>query len=349
MMSQSILLVGNFLSSSVGTKAVGEELAAHLASSGYGVRTTSSRRRRAGRLLDMMGTVLRDRHHYEIAHIDVFSGAAFLFAEAVAGLLDVLGKPYVLTLHGGNLPAFAGRWPRRVERLLRRAAVVTTPSRYLLEQMRRYRNEIRLLPNAVEVKAYAFRLRDEVRPRFIWLRSFHRMYNPGLAVLALARLGDRWPDTQLTMIGPDKGDGSLEEVKRLATATSGQIRIALPGAVPKRDVAAWLASGDVFLNTTNVDNTPVSVVEAMAAGLCIISTSVGGIPYLLEHEHDALLVPPGDPGAMADAIQRLFDEPGLAARLSRNARAKAEQLDWSRILPKWEDLLGTLCRAASAS
>ena len=76
-----------------------------------------------------------------------------------------------------------------------------------------------------------------------------------------------------------------------------------------------------------------------AVRLCVVSTNVGGIPYLLEHEHDALLVPPNDPAAMATAVRRLLTEPGLAERLSRNARQKAEQFDWSTILPQWEALL----------
>jgi glycosyltransferase involved in cell wall biosynthesis len=77
----------------------------------------------------------------------------------------------------------------------------------------------------------------------------------------------------------------------------------------------------------------------MACGLCIISTNVGGIPYLLEHEHDALLVPPDDPAAMAGAVRRLFTEEGLAERLSCNARRKVEQFDWLNVLPQWEAIL----------
>jgi glycosyltransferase involved in cell wall biosynthesis len=88
-----------------------------------------------------------------------------------------------------------------------------------------------------------------------------------------------------------------------------------------------------------VDNTPVSVLEAMACGLCVISTNVGGIPYLLQDEHDALLVPSGDDGAMAKAVRRVLTEEGLADRLSCNARRKVEQFDWSYILPKWERVL----------
>jgi glycosyltransferase involved in cell wall biosynthesis len=79
--------------------------------------------------------------------------------------------------------------------------------------------------------------------------------------------------------------------------------------------------------------------EAAACGLCIVSTNVGELPLLWTNGDDALLVEPDDPKAMAAAVRRLLTESGLAERLSRNARAKAEQFDWSLILPQWERLL----------
>jgi glycosyltransferase involved in cell wall biosynthesis len=250
-----------------------------------------------------------------------------------------MGKPFILTLHGGNLPAFARSWPRRVRHLLCSAAVVTTPSRYLLEHMAHYCTNLRLLPNPLDLSAYEFKLRKQLQPSLVWLRSFHSIYNPSLAPQTLACLIDSFPSISLAMIGPDKGDGSLQAMQQIATALGVAHRLRLPGKVTKAEVPDWLNRGDIFLNTANVDNTPISVLEAMACGLCVVSTNVGGIPYLLEHEHDALLVPPNDPAAMAAAVRRLLTEPGLAERLSRNARQKAEQFDWSTILPQWEALL----------
>ena len=113
----------------------------------------------------------------------------------------------------------------------------------------------------------------------------------------------------------------------------------MAGPVRKEDIPQRLHEGDIFLNTARVDNTPVSVLEAMASGLCIISTNVGGIPYMLENEHDALLVPSDDDTCMAKAARRLLTEDGLAQRLSYNARRKVEEFDWSNILPRWERLL----------
>ena len=124
-------------------------------------------------------------------------------------------------------------------------------------------------------------------------------------------------------------------------------RIEAPGGVPKAEVPERLSAGDIFLNTTNVDNTPISVLEAMASGLCVVSTNVGGMPYLVKHEQDGLLVPPGDAQAMAEAVRRVLTEPGLAANLSANARKKAELFDWPRLMPQWEQMLTTLSEGSN--
>ncbi|MEW6579996.1 MAG: glycosyltransferase family 4 protein [Chloroflexota bacterium] len=335
-----VLLLGNFLSAHGGSRGVCEDLALRLRGRGWEVSVASSQPQRVLRLLDMCLTVWRARKRYDVAQIDVFSGPAFLWAEAVVGVLRLLGKPSVLTLHGGNLPRFAQRWPGRVRRLLASAAAVTTPSRYLLEQMAPYRSGIILLPNALDLSQYHPRpLAQPVYPRLIWLRAFHRIYNPVLAAQVIDRLCHEWPDIHLTMVGPDKGDGIFQEFERFVADRGLGAHVTCVGGVPKAEVSAWLQRGDIFLNTTNVDNTPVSVIEAMACGRCVVSTNVGGIPYLLEHETDALLVPPDDPDAMADAVRRTLTEPELAENLSRNARRKAEQFDWETILPQWERLL----------
>lgn len=336
----SVLLLGNFLSAHGGSRGVCEELALRLQGRGWEVSAASSRPQRTLRLLDMCLTTWRARKRYEVAQVDVFSGPAFLWAEAVVGVLRLLGKPFVLTLHGGSLPRFAQRWPGRVRRLLASAAAVTTPSRYLLEQMAPYRNEIILLPNALDISQYHPRpLAQPTRPRLIWLRAFHHIYNPVLAAQVIDRLRHEWPDIHLTMVGPDKGDGAFQQFQCFVTDHGLGAHVTCVGEVSKAEVPAWLQRGDIFLNTTNVDNTPVSVIEAMACGLCVVSTNVGGIPYLLEYETDALLVPPSDPDAMAAAVHRILTEPELAENLSRNARRKAEQFDWETILPQWERLL----------
>jgi glycosyltransferase involved in cell wall biosynthesis len=319
------------------------------------VTTTSHKTRKIPRLLDMLRTTYVSRFKYDIALVEVFSGPSFVWAEWVCWLLRRLQKPFVLTLHGGNLPAFAKRWPGRVRRLLNSATVVTTPSRYLQKALRSYRNDLLLLPNAIDLASYPFKLRTNPQPKFVWLRAFHEIYNPTMAprvVAHLLEMGDlgsptsdlRPPtsDLHLTMYGPDKGDGSLDQVKSEVRRLNLEGRVSMPGAVPKTGVPKALNSGDIFLNTTNHESFGVSVMEAAACGLCIVSTNVGELPLLWQDGHDALLVQPADAKAMAGAVRRILTGPGLAERLSRNARFKAEQFDWSVILPLWERVLNNV-------
>ena len=331
-----VLVIGNF---SPENNRVSAELAEQLSRGGRRVYTTSEHPGRVMRVVEMLQDVWRRRRQYAAAQVDVYSGPAFVWAEMTCWALRRLGKPYVLTLHGGALPDFARRWPGRVRRLLQSAAGVTAPSSYLQEQMRPYHSELLMLPNARDLRAYPFRLREEPQPRLVWLRRFHRVYNPSLAPKVLACLLPDAPGLHLTMVGPDSGDGSLEETRQEVAARGVADRLTLTGAVSKEEVPLWLERGDIFLNTTYQDNTPLSVLEAMACGLAIVSTNVGGLAYLLEHDRDALLVPPDDPQAMAAAVRRILTEPGLAERLSRNARRKAERFDWSVVLPQWESLL----------
>ena len=292
--------------------------------------------------MDMLITIWLKRHDYQVAHIDVFSGPAFLFAYICSFLLRIIGKPFALTLHGGNLPSFADKYPKQVLRLLNSANTVITPSRYLLEKMTPFRQEITLIPNPLEIENYSFVLRDNPKPELIWLRAFHKIYNPMLAPYVIMELKKKHPDIKLNMIGPDKGDGSFQATQALVEQLDLIEQIHFSGGIPKKEVPVWINQGDVFINTTNIDNTPVSVLEAMACGLCIVSTNVGGIPYLLSDGIDALLVPPNDPEAMAQAIARILSEPALAIKLSKNARKAAETYAWENIFSKWEKLLKKL-------
>lgn len=334
-----VLFAGNFQSGPGGALSVCEDLSNRLARRGWPIITVSRRQNRAGKLADMVSTAWRRRADYRVAQIDVFSGAAFVWAEAVAWTARRAGKPFVLTLHGGNLPAFAKQSPARVQRLMQAAAVVTAPSAFLREEMRQYRDDIVVLPNALTLDAYAYRLRSTVAPSIVWVRALHDVYNPTLVPRVLALLQANTPNATVTMAGPDKGDGSLQRTLELADTLGVRAQLRYVGGVPKSEVPVLLDQADIFLNTTNIDNTPVSVSEALASGLCIVSTAVGGIPYLLRDDHDALLVPPNDAPAAAEAIGRILFEPGLSERLSRAARARAEELEWSHVLPRWDTLL----------
>jgi glycosyltransferase involved in cell wall biosynthesis len=286
----------------------------------------------------MVSTAWVRRSDYLAAYVEVYSGHAFYWAEAVCWVLRCARKPYVLALHGGALRSYAQRWPWRVRRLLRSATAVSTPSFYLRETLQPYWSDIHVIPNGLDIALYPFLLRDRPRPRLVWLRAFHRIYNPTLAIRVVALLAQEFPEVYLSMVGPDKGDGSLQDAKRMASELGVADRIDWEEGVSKALVPSRLQRADILLNTTKFESFGVSLMEAAALGLCVVTTDVGEVPYRWRQGEDALLVPPDDPAAMAVAVRRVLTEPGLAERLSRNARKKAEGFDWSVVLPRWEAL-----------
>ena len=335
-------MVGNYLPNTKWNKNVWHYLAERLSKLGWTVMTTSSKENKVLRLTDMLWTVWNKRKRYTIAQIDVLSFRAFIFAEACSWLLNALHKPIVLTLHGGKLVEFSKKYPARMKRVLRTAKVVVTPSPFLQTALAALRPDIRLIPNPIDLSSAIYRLRETVKPRLIWVRSFHRVYNPSLAPYVLSTLRPKFPDLHLWMLGPDKGDGSLAEMIETAKRLGVIDNIEVVGPVKHTEVPMWLDKADIFLNTTNYDTAPRSVLEAMANGLCVVSTDVGGISYIIDDGKTGLLVPPGDADAMASAIQKILTKPELAKLLSANAHRKAKKNDWSHILPQWEGLFSSL-------
>jgi glycosyltransferase involved in cell wall biosynthesis len=335
-----LLIVGAFLSDSTGIRFMCEELAVRLAPRGWRITTTSSIRSRGLRLIDMLSTVWLKRYRYSVAQMDVYSHSAFLWAEAVGASLTVLRCPYVITLHSGAFPEFAERYPSRVRRLLKSATMVTSPSPFLRQYFGPIRPDIQMVRNGLDIGRYAPRVISKAEPRLVWIRAFEKRYNPILALEAVARLLPDFPAISLLMVGPDREDWSARETLEAAQSLGLEGHVRLMPAVPKTDIPRILQQGDIFLNTTNVDNAPVTVVEAMASGLCVVSTDAGGVPYLVDDGENALLVPRRDPDAMAGAIRSILRDPDLAWKLSTRGRATAEEYDWARILPQWEEILG---------
>ena len=339
MSAPSVLLLGDFLSGGQKYGQVGPELAARLDGAGWQVLCSSTRRPKVGRIVDMMSSSWRWRADYQLAQIDVYSGRAFLWAESVCWTLRRAGKPYVLVLRGGELPAFLGARAERGRRLLQSAEAVLAPSSFLKRRLEALRPDIQLVPNPIDISAYEFRVREHLRPRLVWLRAFRHIYEPELAVETLAKVRRRFPEARLLMIGPDRGDGSLARTLSRAAALGVETALEVIRGVDKSEVPEVLHRGDIFLNTTRIDNTPVSVLEAMACGLPVVSTNVGGLPYLLDDGRDALLTPPGSAAALAEAVERLLDHPSVANQLALAARHKVEGFDWSVVFPQWERLL----------
>jgi glycosyltransferase involved in cell wall biosynthesis len=172
------------------------------------------------------------------------------------------------------------------------------------------------------------------------MRTFHPLYRPDLAVAAFAELHRRRPSATLTLAGQDKGE--LQATRRLVDAAGLGAAVTFAGFLDRSAKAEAFAAHDLFLNTTRTDNAPVSLLEAAAHGLVVVSTPAGGIADLFTDGLDVLLAEDAD--ALADAMEAVLDDPTLAERLSAAGRRLAESASWAQVGPRWHELLDDLIR-----
>src|SRR5690606_1123978 len=243
-------------------------------------------------------------------------------------------------LHGGGLPERLKKSPRLSKTLFRKAFTNVAPSNYLLSQFAKkdYTNIIHI-PNTIPLANYTFKKRHSLEYRLLWVRSFADIYNPTMALEVMELLQMKGNSVSLCMVGPDK-DGSMERCKALAKEKG--LDVIFTGMLSKSDWLKLSEGFDIFINTTNFDNTPVSVIEAMALGLPVVSTNVGGVPYLIEDGKTGILTEPDDATAMASAIMSLVNNPEKALELTENARAMVELFDWEVVKEQWRELIEKL-------
>lgn len=314
---------------------------------GYRVVAVSSLLNRFLRLADIIKTLVGRRGAADIVILEIYGGLSFVAEDIASWLARRFGQRVVMWLHGGDMPKFMARFPRWTRRVLRRADVLVAPSLFLARAVEADGFQARVIPNVVDLKIYPYRHRRQVQPRLFWMRSFHPVWNPLMAVRVLSRLRRDVPDAKLVMAGKDKG---LEaEVRLFAEKLKLNGAVRFPGFLNKPEKVCEGNAADIFINTNRVDNMPVSVIEACAMGLPVIATAVGGIPDLLTDGETALLVPDDNDEAMASAIKRLLLDAELAGRLSENGRRLAESSAWEKVRPQWEEVFaGITPRAMGA-
>lgn len=318
----------------------GQIVADRFITDGYSVTSASSKRNPILRLIDVVWSLSLNLPTTDVLIVEVYSGLGFVIADSASLLARLFGVPAALVLHGGNLPEFAAKYPRWFRRVLKRAAALVAPSSYLAERMSVLGFDIRVVPNVIDVESYPFRLRSKLSPKIIWMRSFHPIYNPQMALDAFAIVKREVPNATLVMAGVDKG---LEaNIKRSAVEMGLSEAVRFPGFLDEAAKRKEFSDADIYINTNRIDNMPVSVVEACAMGVPVVATDVGGLAHLISHSKDGLLVKDDDPNEMAAAILSLLNDPQLAQSISDNGRRLAERSDWTSVRECWEELFAEI-------
>jgi glycosyltransferase involved in cell wall biosynthesis len=317
-----------------------EILAPYLEERGHTCVLTSRIVNRYLRLGDTIQTLLRRRNDFDLVSLQAYSGASFVVEDLVGLVTHALRKPLMMVLHGGAMPEYMRRFPAWSKKILSRADMIVTPSSYLARAIQPFGFGATVIPNIISLPNYAFTLRRCARPRLLWMRTFYDYYNPQMAVYVLRDVLKEYPDAELTLAGQEKGIGN--EMRKLVAKLGLEGKVHFPGFLRQEEKQEVFDRHDIYLNTTNIDNMPVCLIEAGAFGLPIVSTNVGGVPFLVQHEESALLVEPNDVRGMADSVRRLLGEPDLVRKLSLRGRELAEQCSPEKVVPQWEEVFNQL-------
>ena len=275
---------------------------------------------------------LRRLRHVDVVHVFAASYWSFLLSPVPAILAGrALGKRIVLNYHRGEAADHLARWGVLVHPWLRLADEIVVPSEFLQRVFARHGYPARVIRNIVDTWRFRFRERAPLRPRLVSTRNLEPYYRVEDTLTAFALLKARYPHATLTVAGYGTEEGRL---RRLASRLDvGGIRFV--GRVEPAVMPDVCDQADIFVNSSVVDNQPLSVLEAFAAGLPVVSTGTGDIAAMVRHGETGLVVPPRDPPALARAVTAVLEDPHRARLMARRAREEVRKYTWGEVRREW--------------
>jgi len=288
------------------------------------------------RLLPFLFQLWATAGRVQLFHVMANSGWAWFLCAAPAVWIAKLHRiPVVVNYRGGDADEFFKRSFFWVGPTMRMADRRVVPSGYLRQVFQRFDLSTEIVPNIVDLDRFTPRPpRSDSRddgPHLVVTRNLEPLYDIATALRAFAMVREKRPGARMTIAGdgPDR-DRLVALAHELDVAPS----VTFTGRLEADRIAKLYLEADVCVNSSLHDNMPNALLEALASGVPVVSSDVCGIPFLVEHQKTALLVPPRDPSAMARAVLDLVDSPGVAERLARAGMDLVQQYTWGRVRPR---------------
>lgn len=268
----------------------------------------------------------------DVVHVFCASYWSFLLAAAPALLAArSLGKRVILNYHSGEAPDHLANWGALVHPFLRLADEIVVPSPFLAEVFARHGYRARVIHNVVDLARFAYRERSTLRPVLLSNRNFEKHYRVDNTLRAFALLRDTRENAELTVAG----EGSEESQLRSLADTLGLESVSFAGRVTPEAMPQLYDQADVFVNSSVIDNQPLSILEAFAAGVPVVTTATGGIASMVRDGETGSLVAPDDPAAMAKAIDELLARPAHARQMALRAHDELRSYTWASAREDW--------------
>jgi len=276
--------------------------------------------------------LFRELRAADVVHVFSASYWSFLLAPIPAVIVArLLRKPVLLNYHSGEAPDHLGRsWIAR-RTLQRYVHLNVVPSSFLRDVLASFGIPARVVANTIDLDQFRYRVRDPLRPRLLSTRNFEPMYNVACVLRAFARVQARYPDASLTLVG----SGSQDSTLRTLAAEMSLRNVTFAGRVAPSEIARFYADADIYVQAPTIDNMPLSVLEAFASGLPVVSTEVGGVPAILTHGVHGLLARDDDEEELAAQVLHLLAQPARARQMAAAAKDSCQRYDWRVVREHW--------------
>jgi glycosyltransferase involved in cell wall biosynthesis len=286
------------------------------------------------RLIPYLWQLWRTAGKVRLFHVMANSGWSWhLFAAPAIWIGWFRGVRVIVNYRGGEAEEFFSRSFRWIRPSLNKVTLIIVPSGFLADVFKRRDVATRIVPNIVNLERFTAGERHrhssgDAGPKLLVTRNLEPIYDIDTALRVLQQVRKSFPEASITICGsgPER-----DRLMALAQTLEIESAVVFTGRVDNEQIAALYQSADVMVNPSLADNMPNSVLEALASGVPVVSTEVGGVPYLVQHEKTALLVPVSDVDAMAKAVIRVLETPELAARLAAAGLAEIQQYTWPNV------------------
>ena len=271
---------------------------------------------------------------YRADVVQVFSSATTGYIIATLPPLAaarLYGKKVVLNYHSGELESHIENWKKTALPTMRKFDEIVVPSRFLVDVYAKYGLQAAAIYNFVDAGNFRFSARAEFRPVFLSNRNFEAHYNVSDVLRAFQIIREKFPDAALFVAGFGTEEAKL---KRLAEELKLE-NVRFVGKISNDEMARLYAKTDIYLNSSLVDNMPLSIIEAFSCGVPVVSYATGGIPYMIEARETGLLVEPNDYEALARQAIFLLENQEFTKKIVAKARAEVVKYSWENVRDGW--------------
>jgi len=261
---------------------------------------------------------------FDIFHVHGCSGLGFFPILIGVIIGKISNKKIIITYHGGGLENFINSYPKLIKYFLTQANTLTVPSIYLFDILKKNSINAVHLPNVIREDNVFFKEREKIHPKLIVTRSLEKVYNISLVIKAFEKIKKKFNEITLLIVG----DGPLKSDLQKYIADNEIKDVVFTGRVKNSEIGTMLNKADIYINPTTADNMPLSLFEAFACGLPVISTNVGGLPNFITNNENGFLINSNDVNSLIDKIEYILLNQENIRIIISNAYLTFEMYTW---------------------